>query len=151
MKSFQYRQNSTSLSPWVSVLVLLALLTAFFFVAQYIYKFLFYISPLVIIATLILDYKVFVNYGRLVMAFMKQNVVVGISMIVLSAFLFPVISVFLLGKAILKRKINKMEAKIREEENTFTNYEEVDNNTVINVSKNENARKYNYDKLFEDA
>lgn len=138
------------MSPWVSVLVLLALLTAFFFVAQYIYKFLFYISPLVIIATLILDYKVFVNYGRLIMAFMKQNVVVGISMIVLSAFLFPVIAVFLLGKAILKRKISKMEAKIYEEQNTFSNYEEVDD-PVINGTKNENGKRYDYGKLFEDA
>ena len=150
MKSFQYRQNSTSLSPWVSVLILLALLTAFFFVAQYVYKFLFIISPIVIIATMILDYRVFVNYGRLLMAFLKQNVVVGASMIVLSAFLFPVIAAFLLGKAIIKRKIGKMQEQIYRDENTFTNYEEVDD-PVINVSKNENAKKYDYNKLFEDV
>ncbi len=84
------------------------------------------------------------------MAFLKQNVVVGASMIVLSAFLFPVIAAFLLGKAIIKRKIGKMQEQIYRDENTFTNYEEVDD-PVLNVSKNENAKKYDYNKLFEDV
>ncbi|MBL7832239.1 MAG: hypothetical protein JNK41_14525 [Saprospiraceae bacterium] len=108
------------------------------------------ISPVVILVTLILDYKVFASFGKLLMAFVKQNIIVGVSFIVLSAFLFPVISLFLLGKALLKRKINKFEEKIRQEENTFTTYEEVEE-PIINVAKKDQDKKYNYDKLFEDA
>ena len=144
MKTFQTRQSSSNLNPLFSILILLALLIGFFFVAQYIYKFLLVISPVVILVTLILDYKVFASFGKLLMAFVKQN------FIVLSAFLFPVISLFLLGKALLKRKINKFEEKIRQEENTFTTYEEVEE-PIINVAKKDQDKKYNYDKLFEDA
>jgi hypothetical protein len=150
MKTFQTRQSSSNLNPLFSILILLALLIGFFFVAQYIYKFLLVISPVVILVTLILDYKVFASFGKLLMAFVKQNIIVGVSFIVLSAFLFPVISLFLLGKALLKRKINKFEEKIRQEENTFTTYEEVEE-PIINVAKKDQDKKYNYDKLFEDA
>ncbi len=150
MKTFQYRQSNSNLNPLFSILVLLLLLVGFFYLAQYIYKFLLIISPVVILITLIIDYKVFVSFARLLMAFVKQNVIAGVSFIILSAFLFPVISLFLLGKALLKRKINKFEEKIKQEENTFTPYEEVEE-PIINVAKKDNDRKYNYDKLFEDA
>jgi hypothetical protein len=43
-----------------------------------------------------------------------------------------------------------MQEQIYRDENTFTNYEEVDD-PVLNVSKNENAKKYDYNKLFEDV
>jgi hypothetical protein len=151
MKIFQSRQSNSDLNPLFSVLILFALMIGFFYLAQYIYKFLFYISPLVILVTLLIDYRVFISYGKLLAAFTKQNLVVGVSFIVLSALMFPVICLFLLGKAILKRKIINFEQKIKKEEETFTSYEEVEDEPVINVAKKDNDRKFNYDKLFEDA
>lgn len=150
MKTFQYRQSNSNLNPLFSVLILFLLLIGFFYLAQYIYRFLLIISPVVILITLIIDFSVFVSFGKLLMAFVKQNVIAGVCFIVLSAFLFPVVSLFLLGKALLKRKINKFEQKIKKEENTFTPYEEVEE-PIINVARKDNDRKINYDKLFEDA
>lgn len=150
MPIFKFQQSTNKLNPLISVVVLLAIMIGFFFAAQYIYKLLLYISPVVILITLILDYRVFASFGKLLMAFTKQNLIAGICFIALSVFLFPLIALFLLGKALLKRRISKFEQSIKEQENTFTPFEEVEE-PVINVAKKDAEKKYNYGKLFEDA
>ena len=150
MPIFKFQQSTNKLNPLISVVVLLAIMIGFFFAAQYIYKLLLYISPVVILITLILDYRVFASFGKLLMAFTKQNLIAGICFIALSVFLFPLIALFLLGKALLKRRISKFEQSIYEQENTFFSFEEVEE-PVINVAKKDAEKKYNYGKLFEDA
>lgn len=148
--STTYRQIS-SFNPLFSVLIFLGVVVGLFFAAQFIYIMLLWASPVVLLITLILDYKVVFNFIKLLVAFTRKNLVAGIVFIALSVLFFPVICLFLLGKALFNKKVDKINKRNDEEKNTFVPYEEVEDEPIIVIPRKDNERRYNYDKLFEDA
>lgn len=151
MKDNKTYQQISSLNPLFSVLIFLAVVIGIFFAAQFIYKILLWASPVLLLLTFILDYRVPINFVKLLIAFTRQNLIAGIFFIVLSVIFFPVISLFLLFKAMFNKKVKKFTDQVKQENETYVPYEEVEDEPLITVPRKDTEKRYNYDKLFEDA
>lgn len=109
-----------------SILILVLLFVGLFFVAKSIFTILSWVAPIMLIATLIIDHKVVLGYGKWIFNLLKENFLMGAGAVLLTVFGFPVISGFLLAKALLYRKVNKMkEAYETQSQGEYAEYEEV--------------------------
>ncbi len=151
MKNNKTYQQISSFNPLFSVLIFLAVIVGLFYAAQFIYMVLLWASPVIVLLTFIIDYKVPINFVKLLIAFTRQNLIAGIIFIALSVVFFPVISLFLLGKAFFNKKVKKFNDQIKEENENFVPYEEVEDEPLITLPRKDAEKRYNYDKLFEDA
>lgn len=109
------------------IIFVLLFLVGLYFIARFIFNILYYLSPILLIATLIVDYKVVLGYAQWLIGLVKQNPLMGIGAIVLSALGFPVLTAFLLGKALFKKRIKQAQAEVRRtREGEFVEYEELE-------------------------
>ncbi|HUR31782.1 MAG TPA: hypothetical protein VMZ69_10155 [Saprospiraceae bacterium] len=107
------------------VLVLVAL----FFVAKGIFKLLALISPLLIIGALIINYRTIINYFRFILSLIHRSPLTGIIAILFSIIGFPILSGVLFGKAILDRKVRRLQQEhVAREQGEYVHYEEVKRN-----------------------
>ncbi|MCB0580355.1 MAG: hypothetical protein KDD10_13720 [Phaeodactylibacter sp.] len=125
-KEFNFNNNNP-FSSITGILLVVLFLVALYFIARAIFTILYYLSPIMIVAALIIDYKVVLGYAKWLGGLLKDNLLLGIGAIVLSVLGFPVLSAFLLGKALFRRQVKKA----REEPESgqigeFIEYEELD-------------------------
>ena len=135
---FFIRVNNKKINPIntiISLLVLVVLFMFIFFVARGVFRLLTWLSPFLFIATLILDYKVLLNYGKYLLRTLDRNIYWGITMTILTVIGFPIIIAFLFGKALLFRRADRVQREIKEErEGEFVPYEEIDENEDSDAS-----------------
>lgn len=102
------------------------ILVALFFIAKGIFKLLALIAPVLIIGALIINYRTIINYFKFILSLLKRSVLTGIIAILLSIVGFPILAGVLFGKAIIDRKVRKLQQAHRErEEGEFVQYEEI--------------------------
>lgn len=112
-----------------ALLIGIVVLFVLFTVAKFVFNILYWLSPVLLIITLFIDHKVVVNYGKWILELMGKNVLLGVGLSLLTIVAFPVVSLFLFGKAILKKKVKEMTQQFEQQtqgtEEEFTEYEEV--------------------------
>lgn len=117
-----------------SMLIGIVVLYLLFTLARFVFELLYYVSPLLLIATLIIDHKVVVNYGKWVWNMMGRNVLYGVGLVLLTIVAFPVVSLFLFGKALFKRKVKSMQQQFETRtQGEFVEYEEVDPEPKVRI------------------
>ena len=123
------KQGTSSGNPFnsiTSVILMVIALIAIFYIARFIFRILWFVAPVILIAALIVDYKTVLGYLKWVGSLFQKNPVMGIAVTVLSALGFPLVSGFLLMKGLLKKKVKEAqatrEAQIKGE---FVDYEEI--------------------------
>ena len=117
---------SIRLNGIIGFVVLVGILVLLFFVAKGIFSILTIIAPVLIVLALIINYKTVVNYLRFMLGLLRHNVLGGIIAIILSVVGFPILSGVLFGKAILDRKVKRLqEARKADEQGEEVDYEEV--------------------------
>ena len=95
------------------------------------------VAPVLFLAALWLDHKGVVSFGKWVLGLVQKNPLVGIGAILIGVIAYPVVALFLFGKALVKRKVKQVTQQFEERtsggmgnRNTgteeFTEYEEVD-------------------------
>jgi len=100
----------------VGVVLVVALL---FYVAKKILGLLAWAAPFILLAALIINYKVVLGYAKWLISTVKTNPLFGIAAILLSIIGFPLVSIFLLLRALSSKGIGTATE-------SFTKYEEVD-------------------------
>jgi hypothetical protein len=130
-------------------------LIGLFYLASFVLKILYWVAPVLFIASLIIDHKVFLGYFGWISKLLKRNLLVGIGSIFLSLFFFPFVSLFLLGSALFKKKIREAEQDaVRRRDGDLIDYEEVDTESLElpRLEKREPPRsddpKGKYDEFF---
>lgn len=112
---------------WVGILVMAALFLGLFFLAKGLFVILSWIAPVLLIATAVLRYQVFLDFGKALYKLLKHQPIFGIAAIILSIVGLPFLSLALFGKALLDRRIIKFqrdqEKSVRGE---LVDYEEMD-------------------------
>lgn len=112
---------------WVGILVMAAVFLGLFFLAKGLFYILSWIAPVLLIATAILRYQVFIDYGKSLYKLLRNQPIFGVIAIILSVVGLPFVSLALFGKALLDRKLIKFK---RDRENSIhgelVNYEEMD-------------------------
>ena len=117
---------SIRLNGIIGFVVLVGILVLLFFVAKGLFSILSLAAPVLIALALIINYKTVVNYLRFMLGLLRRNVLGGIIAIILSVVGFPILSGVLFGKAILDRKVKRLqEARKADEQGEEVDYEEV--------------------------
>jgi predicted membrane protein len=110
----------------IGFIFMVLIFAALFFIARSIFILLAWISPVLIVLALIINYKTILNYLKFILSLLQRNVLGGIVAILLSVFGFPILAGVLFGKSILDRKVRKLtEAYSAREKDEFVEFEEV--------------------------
>ena len=142
------------------ILILIAVFVGLWFVAKSIFFVLSYVAPVLLIAALAINHKVVVNYGTFLWNLLKKNPVMGVVGVLLSFFFFPVVCLFLFGKAMLYRKVDTLKKEFEAKhgggttEGEYTEYEEIElpkEEKRIELPRRPLQEKQNeYEELFDD-
>lgn len=133
-------------------------LIGMFYIAQFVMRLLWYATPLILIALLIIDYRVPLNYLKWLGKITQRSTLGGVALILLSLVGLPLVSLFLLGKALLRRRVKQMENEVREQrEGRLIDYEELESEPLDldRLKEAEQARRKppkengSYDQFFE--
>jgi len=122
-----------------SILFLVLAFVALYFVATWVFKILAYAAPVMLLGALIINHKVVLNYGKWLVNLLKKNPLMGVGGVLLTFFGFPIIAGFLLGKALLFRKVDKLKKEFEGgqtqsgSQTEFTDYEEVDDEPQVRL------------------
>ena len=155
---FFIRVNGRRKDPVNTIISLIMLVLVFmliFFVARGVFRLLTWLAPFLFVATLILDYKVIVSYGKYLYRTLSRNAFWGIVMTFLTIVGFPLVIAFLFGKALLFKRVEKTEKEMEDEvKGEYIPYEEVaddkeDEFLDLPEFQNEKDRD-RYKRFFED-
>lgn len=126
---------------------------ALFWLAKSIFWILSYLAPVFLIITLILNYKIVVNYLKMLWNNIKTKPLYGVLLTALSVIGFPIVAFLLFGKALLDRKVKSIEKQMEEKvEGEYVDYEIVDEKKLElpPMEKVEKTKEDDtYDKFFE--
>ena len=142
------------------ILILIAVFVALWFVAKSIFTLLAWVAPVLLIAAAVINHKVVLGYGTFLLNLLKRNPVMGIVGVLMSFFFYPVVSLFLLGKALLYRKVETLKKEFETKhgggttEEEFTEYEEVElpKEKPLDLPRRRplQEKQNEYEELFDD-
>jgi hypothetical protein len=140
-----------------SILTMVLIFVGLFFVAQGIFTILAWIAPILLVVTAVIDHKVILNYGKWLLNLLRKDVLLGIGGILLTVFGFPIIAGFLFVKALLYRKVKKMNQEFEKSSGEFLEYEEINEETpfplelpTIEKEDKQEKKSNDYEQLFGD-
>ncbi len=145
-----YRQESdgdNTTRSITGIVVMIVFFIGLFIIARIVLKLLYWLSPLLFIGALILDYKTVVGYGQWLVKLVKRNTVTGVLAIIASLFFFPFVSAYLLGKAYLSKKSKDVqEEQRRQRDGDLIDFEEMDSRP-LKLPEMERRRRSEEDDL----
>ncbi|MFM8362788.1 MAG: hypothetical protein ACKOA4_08820 [Haliscomenobacter sp.] len=101
-------RNSSGGGSFVGTLIALAffvgLLAFLFFMARLAFRLLYFLGPILLIAAVIADHKVFLDYVNWLRRLFRKNFLQGALALVLSVVGYPIVSAFLLLRAFGRKK-----------------------------------------------
>lgn len=139
----------------------LIVLYVLFKLAGWLFSLLWWAAPIIFIASLIIDHKVFLGYVGSIKRLFQRNWIFGLVAGVLSIVLFPLAATYMLGMALFKKKLNERAAQMDEQVNgKWADFEDVTNEPMdLEIPYEElppppeplprNAKDSEYDELFE--
>lgn len=158
MMTYRRKVDVNPFNSITSILFLVLAFVALYWLATSIFKILTVAAPFMLVGALIINHKVVLSYGKWLIDLLKRKPLMGVGGILLTFFGFPIISGFLLAKALLYRKVDKMKEEYDVKQNgEFVSYEEVEEEPKIrlelpdfdkakNASKGKNG---DYEQFFD--
>lgn len=131
------QNTSPLLKTIVGVIAIVAVIWLIFQVISGLYSLLWYIGPILLIATFIMNKSVIFNYVKWIGKLFKTSPIAGAGAGFLSFVGFPFVSAFLFGKAFLLKKLNVAAGPTARKEEEFTEFEEVESETIEKLDLDE--------------
>ncbi|MFT6150019.1 MAG: hypothetical protein ACJAUH_002716 [Saprospiraceae bacterium] len=143
---------------WKSLLVMAGVTILIFIAARAFLKILYFVAPVLIIATAIINYKVILNYFKSIGNIFKKNPLMGVGAGLLSAFFYPIVIGFLFVQALLYRKSDQIQKEVEREKGEYVEYEELESHEVetddlleeLNNKKQKSEEELDYWDLLSD-
>ncbi len=132
-----FRVGGNSNNPFGSIISLLILIGVFillFFMVSGFIKLLYIVAPVLLIATLLINYNLVADYVMGIFETFRTNILFGVVKVVFTVFCYPFVIGWLFAKAMFHRKITKLQKDLEQQigglnvtaQNTqFTEYEEI--------------------------
>ena len=132
------RQNA-----WYGLIIMVIVLIMLYFLVTSLFKILYYLSPLLLLLTLIFDYKVVVRYGKMIGRFFKKNWLFGLLIAVLSVLAFPFVMGGLFLNAFMNWRLRRAGKKYGnyQEEEKFSKFEMIEEEEVLDLEELEKLEK----------
>ncbi|HMQ49841.1 MAG TPA: hypothetical protein PKA00_20430 [Saprospiraceae bacterium] len=125
-------------------MITILFLVGLYYIARFIFTILLYLSPLLLIAALVIDRKVVLDYIKWLVGLFKSSPATGMITALLSIVGFPLVSAYLLIKALLKKRIRQVAEEVRStREGEFIEYEELDSEPLDLSRLEEQASRFN--------
>ena len=83
----------------------IGIFVALFFVARAVFTLLAWVSPVMIVLALIINYRTVLNYVKWLWSLLSGSPLMGVLAVVLTVIGFPVVAAFLFGKALVDRRM----------------------------------------------
>ncbi|HHB78251.1 MAG TPA: hypothetical protein ENK85_03335 [Saprospiraceae bacterium] len=155
--NFNYQNRSNNpFGGILSLVFLVVMIIGLFYLFSAFTKFLYWASPVLIIATLVIRYQVVVNYMKQLAGLLKSMPLLGVGAILLTFLLYPFVALHLFLKA-LRKPIPESERraqnpfffgppKEKPEEDVFTEFEDL---TEPEPRTKKEESDDDYDQFFE--
>ena len=111
MAENQYFFENNRKNAWYGLVIMVIVLILLFFLVTSLFKILYYLSPLLLILTLIFDYKVVIRYVKMLGRFFRKNWLFGILLTVLSVLAFPLVTAGLFFNAFMNWRMRRAEKR----------------------------------------
>lgn len=133
--SFNNGSNGRSPFNLGSILVGIIALLLIFVVARFIFRLLYLLSPILLVATAIMDHKVITGYAGWLVQMVRRNTLLGIGAMVLTIVGFPIVTAALFGKALLNRQVRKAREAYEQQQQTpqigeYVDFEELPDDSL---------------------
>lgn len=142
-------QSNKSDNPWnaiIGVAVIVIFMVGLFMLARFVFRILAFLSPIMLIAALVIDYTVVTDYLKWVRNTFRRDAIAGVIIGILSVIGFPVLSGYFLARALLKKQVKKAKAEYeRRRDGDLVEYEELETDFPPRFRKEE--RTINDDDL----
>jgi hypothetical protein len=146
-QSYNNRGGGQPFGSITAIIISLAVLVVLFFLARFVFNILYYLSPIFLIATLVIDYKVVWDYLKWVRNLYRRDIIIGIGATILSIFGFPILSAFLFGKALFRKRVKDAAKQAKEyHEGKLIEYEEVEDEPLDLKRLEEQTRRREQEK-----
>lgn len=153
-----------------AILMLIAAFYVIGYIASGIYTILEFVAIGLFIITAIINHKVILDYGKMLINLVKRNPLMGIAGIILTVFFHPLVALFLFGKAMLLRKVDKIKKEFQgttatqtRNDEGYAEFEEVEGTSIPSDNskpeivelpplkeKPKQAQQNDYEDLFEE-
>lgn len=153
--------NFLNLIP--AILMLFAAIYVIGFIASSVYTLLSYIAIGLVIATAFINYNVILDYGKMLINMVRRNPIMGIVAIGATVFLYPIVALYLFGKAMLLRKVGSLKKQFENRtQGEYAEFEEIEDvrpdepvkPDLIELpplrKKQKETRRNDYEDLFEE-
>lgn len=116
----------TTTETIVGLVFFALVLWAAFFLFKSIFSILAWAAPILFIAALIINYKLVLSYGKMLVVLVKRNTLVGIVAIILTFVAFPIVAALLFAMALMNKKADSiLKEEIQKKEGIPTDYTEI--------------------------
>ena len=130
----------------VSLIILIGVFVLLFFMVTGFIKLLYLVAPVLLIATLLINYQLVADYVMSIFETFRTDILAGIVKVLFSVFCYPFVIGWLFAKAMFYRKMTKFQKDLEQQmdglnetaQNTqFTEYKEIssDLNTDKSISE----------------
>jgi len=128
--TFQSNNNNNNGGPFssiVGILIMVGVILGLYYISKAIFNLLYFLSPILFIATLVIDYKVVLNFGKWLVNLTKRNTVLGVGAILIALLAYPLTAMFLFSKALFKRKVEQVQKNYETQtQGELVDYEEIE-------------------------
>jgi len=137
---FESRQNG-----WYGLVIMAVLLVLLFFLVKSLFKILYFLSPLLVVLTLIFDYRVFIRYFNMLVRMFRRNWVFGLALVVLTIVGFPLVAGGLCFNAFMNWRIKRARKRYgihhTQEKGKFSEYELLEEGEELELKPEEKIRR----------
>lgn len=138
-------QSNKSDNPWkaiIGVAVIVTFLVGLFMLARFVFTLMYYLSPIMLIAALIIDYRVVLDYLKWVRNTFRRDNISGVLIGIVSIIGFPILSAYFLANALLKKQVKKVKTAYERQRNgDLVEYEELETDFPPRIRKEEKLIK----------
>lgn len=148
------QQRGGQMGGIIGIIVMAVVVIGLFFVVRGIFNLLYFLAPVLLIATLIIDYKIVLNYLKQLVGLFKTNPLYGLGATAFTFFLYPIVFLVLLFRAVTgKGRKRIFTAGGNSDENAeYAEYEEIDDDLDLGLDLDELGRvkEKQYGKYFKE-
>ena len=134
-----FRMSTRGISPFgvfLAFIFLGLMLLGLFLFFGLMLRLLYVAGPVLLILAVILDYKTVMRYIAGLGSLLRQQPLQGIVASLLSVVRYPIVALFLLGRILLYRRLNKYAQQMRQQtEGQMTDYEELESKPLTLTSR----------------
>lgn len=158
-------RNQNPFNSIISLLIFVGILVLLFFLLKGFVTVLYWVAPVLLIATLVINYKIVADYAISIYETFQTDILMGMLKVVFTIFCYPFVIGWLFIKAIFYRKMDtvkkQFESQLKQQQtDQYAEFEEIsteinkdkkpDSPIIIELPKAKEKEKNNpYDNLFD--